>query len=133
MDTKLHIIGIIHSSIKEKQDAPKCEHEGGVEARIEIKPAYADATYTLEPGREIWLFTWLHLADRERLQVHPRGDLSRPIRGVFNTRSPDRPNPIGLHRVRVVGIEPAGDGVTLVVAPLEVVDGTPIIDIKPVI
>lgn len=134
MDTTLRILGQIRSTIMDKASAPKCEHEGGVEARIEIAPDYVEAADTLQSGQEVWLFTWLHLGDRSRLKVHPRGDRSRPLRGVFNTRSPDRPNPIGLHRVRIAGIEatPSG-GVTLVVSRLEALDGTPVIDIKPVI
>lgn len=130
IDSNLVIVGVVRSSIKDRATAPKIEHEGGVEARIEFKPPYADALKTLEPGKEVWLFTWLHLANRSYLEVHPRGDHNRPKRGVFNTRSPDRPNPIGLHKVRILEV---GPGAQLKVAPLEVLDGTPVIDIKPVI
>jgi tRNA-Thr(GGU) m(6)t(6)A37 methyltransferase TsaA len=80
-------------------------------------------------GREILVFTWFHEADRELLKVHPRGDINRPIRGVFSTRSPDRPNPIGLHRVVIVEIQ---DNCRIRVRPLEALDGTPLVDIKPV-
>lgn len=133
MDTKLVIVGTIHSPLQDRDTAPKIEHEGGVEATIQIKLPYADAVKTLEPGREVWLFTWLHLANRSYLEVHPRGDKNRPKRGVFNTRSPDRPNPIGLHKVRIQAVESGPQGPVLRVAPLEALDGTPVIDIKPVI
>ncbi len=85
---------------------------------------------TLEVGQNVWLFTWLHLSSRDYLEVHPRGDVRQPKRGVFNTRSPHRPNPIGMHKVRITAI---GPGSVMRVAPLEVVDGTPVIDIKPVL
>ncbi len=134
MDVTLRILGLVRSPIQDKHSAPKCEHEGGAEARVDIAPEYAEAVDTLREGQEVWLFTWLHLSDRGKLKVHPRGDRSRPLRGVFNTRSPDRPNPIGLHKVRITGIESApSGGVTLVIAQLEALDGTPVIDIKPVI
>ncbi len=129
-DNTLIMVGTVHSPLQDKATAPKCEHEGGVEALVRIKAPYAEALETLQPGQEVWLFTWLHLADRTALKVHPRADLTRPKRGVFNTRSPDRPNPIGLHKVRILALEP---GPTLRVAPLEALDGTPVIDIKPVI
>lgn len=130
MDTHLIIVGIVRSSISDRASAPKIEHEGGVEAVLEIKPPYADAMKTLEVGQNVWLFTWLHLSSRDYLEVHPRGDVRQPKRGVFNTRSPHRPNPIGMHKVRITAI---GPGSVMRVAPLEVVDGTPVIDIKPVL
>ncbi len=83
----------------------------------------------INSGDEIILLTWLHLAQRDVIQVHPRGDVNRPITGVFATRSPDRPNPIGLHRVSVLEVT----NQRLRVAPLEAIDGTPLIDIKPVL
>jgi tRNA-Thr(GGU) m(6)t(6)A37 methyltransferase TsaA len=89
----------------------------------------ADGLAELRPGTDVLLLTWLDQADRNILAVHPRGDLSRPATGVFSTRSPDRPNPIGLHRVTIVAI----DGPTVTVSDLEAVDGTPIIDVKPVL
>lgn len=129
MDTKLVIIGYVHSSIKERDSAPKMEDEpGAVQARIKIDPHYLDALDTMTPGSQIELFTWLHKADRSMLKVHPRGIVSNPKRGVFTTRSPARPNPIGQHRVTLVAIE---NKTTLVVEPLEAIDGTPVIDIKP--
>ena len=129
MDKELVIIGTIHSPIKTLAEAPKMEDEqGAVRARIVMDPAYADALDGLAPGARLELFTWFHQSDRTVLKVHPRGDQSRPVRGVFATRSPARPNPIGLHRVTLVAIE---EPLTLVVEPLEAIDGTPVIDIKP--
>lgn len=129
MDKELVIIGTVHSSIKDRADAPKMESEAGaVRARIQMNPQYADGLYTLKPGAKLEIFTWFHLSDRKALQVHPRGNLSSPLRGVFTTRSPNRPNPIGLHRVTLVAVE---EPLTLVVEPLEAIDGTPVIDIKP--
>ena len=94
-----------------------------------MSPEFAAGLEGLEVGREVMLLTWLHLADRERLRVHPRGDKTVPLKGVFATRSPSRPNPIGLHRVRIVEL----NGTTLKVHPLEALDGTPVIDIKSII
>jgi tRNA-Thr(GGU) m(6)t(6)A37 methyltransferase TsaA len=97
---------------------------------VEIEPPFTDALAGVASGDEVILLTWLHLADRDVLRVHPRGDPRNPIAGVFATRSPDRPNPIGMHRVRVLET----DGRTrLRVFPLEAVDGTPVVDIKPVL
>src|SRR5262249_35789786 len=99
-------------------------------ATIDIRPEFAQALEDLKPGQEIWIFTWLHEADRSTLKVYPRNETSNPLTGVFATRSPDRPNPIGLHRagvLRIIG------GLHLQVEPLEAIDGTPVIDIKPVL
>ena len=129
MDKELVIIGIIHSSIKNRAEAPKMESEpGAVQARIEMDPQYADGLDSLNPGAKLEIFTWFHQSDRKALKVHPRGNINNPMRGVFTTRSPNRPNPIGLHRVTLVAIEKP---LTLVVEPLEAIDGTPVIDIKP--
>ena len=129
MKPELTIIGYIRSSIKTRSDAPKMEDEpGAVQARIELNPAYADGLHTMRPGAELDLLTWFHKSSRDALKVHPRGNLNAPIRGVFTTRSPNRPNPIGLHQVTVVAIE---EPATLIVEPLEAIDGTPVIDIKP--
>ena len=103
--------------------------EGGPEAWLEITAAAVPGLIGIQLGDEILLFTWLHLSHRDVLQVHPRGDLHRPLTGVFATRSPDRPNPIGLHHVSVLEVT----GERLRVAPLEAIDGTPIVDIKPVL
>ncbi len=129
MSYELVVIGTVHSSIKDWKNAPKMEDEpGAVQARIEIDPAYVDGLDEMRIGQQLELFTWFHKADRDVLSVHPRGDINRPRRGVFSTRSPFRPNPIGLHRVKLI----AFDGpTTLIVDSLEAIDGTPVIDIKP--
>lgn len=128
MDTKLVIIGYVHSTITDINSAPKMEHEpGAVQARIEIAPEYLDALDTMKPGCKLELFTWFHKSDRSVHKVHPRGDTKNPKRGVFTTRSPVRPNPIGVHRVNLIAIE---NKTTLIVEPLEAIDGTPVIDIK---
>jgi tRNA-Thr(GGU) m(6)t(6)A37 methyltransferase TsaA len=103
--------------------------EGAPEAWLEIDPSVVPGMAGIQPGDELILLTWLHLAQRDVLQVHPRGDLNRPLTGVFATRSPDRPNPIGLHRVSVIEVAEQ----KLRVAPLEAIDGTPVVDIKPVL
>jgi tRNA-Thr(GGU) m(6)t(6)A37 methyltransferase TsaA len=126
----LRPVGTVRSPLKSREDCPKQGWEGAPEAWLEIDAVFADALDGLSPGQEIFVLTWLHQGRREVLRVHPRGDLQESLRGVFATRSPDRPNPIGLHRVAVVAIEPTG---RLRVRPLEAVDGTPILDIKPVI
>ena len=98
--------------------------------RSRFIPDFVEALDGIQSGQDIWLFTWLHQAHRSVLKVHPRGDSHNPIKGVFATRSPDRPNPIGLHLAKVLSIGPNG---SLLVQGLEVIDGTPIIDIKPAI
>lgn len=103
--------------------------EGAPEAWIELTPQAAPGLMGITVGDKLLVLTWLHLAERDVLQVHPRGDLSRPLTGVFATRSPDRPNPVGLHRVVVLEIAEQ----KLRVAPLEAINGTPIVDIKPVL
>ncbi len=120
-------IGVVRSTLRAIADAPNQAFEEAPEALLEIDPAFAEALHRLEQGDELIVVTWLHLADREVLQTHPRGDERVPLTGVFRTRSPDRPNPIGLHRVTVT----ARDGPTMLrVGALEAVDGTPIIDLK---
>lgn len=129
MDTAptLTILGHVRSTLTNRDDAPKSGREGAPEAWIELDPAYAPALLGLEVGQKVLLFTWLHQADRSVLQCHPRADTTRPKRGVFDTRSPDRPNPIGLHEVEIREItEPA----RLRVYPLEAIDGTPVVDVK---
>lgn len=129
MDRELVIIGHIRSTITDPDTAPKMEDQpGAVRATIELDPAYADGLDSMAPGAELDLLTWLHKASRTVLKVHPRGKEDLPKRGVFTTRSPARPNPIGLHQVTLVD-RPAPT--TLVVEPLEAIDGTPVIDIKP--
>lgn len=123
----LQPIGTVRSTIVQRKNAPRQSSEGAPEAWIEIDPRFSEAMQGLETGAEIFLFTWLHLGNRETMKVFPRGN--PPLTGVFATRSPDRPNPIGLHRTRILEI--AGDRIR--VANLEAVDGTPIIDLKPVL
>jgi tRNA-Thr(GGU) m(6)t(6)A37 methyltransferase TsaA len=123
-------IGRVRSPLTRRADAPKQGFEGAPDSLIEIAPPFRPALDGLHPGDEVLVLTWLHLADREVLVVHPRDDPERPLTGVFATRSPDRPNPIGLHRVTILAIE--SDGV-LRVRGLEAIDGTPVLDLKPVI
>jgi len=126
---ELKTIGIVRSSIKKPNGPAKMEDEpGAVQARIEIDPHYEEALLGLAPGMEIELYTWLHMGRRDVMQVHPRGDKSRPMRGIFATRSPWRPNPIGLHRVTIENIP---SPLSIIVDKLEAIDGTPVIDIKP--
>ena len=127
MDLTLRVLGVVRSPLTDPATAPRFETENAPRAEVVLDPAYRTAAKSLEPGQEILLFTWFHLADRDCQEVHPRRDRSRPLTGVFSTRSPDRPNPIGLHQVRLAAI----DGDVLTVEALEAVDGTPVIDIKP--
>ncbi len=122
----LHPIGVVRSSLKRRKDAPHQGWKGAPAAWIELDAAYADGLLGLEPGAELVIVTWLHLSDRDILQVHPRRDDARPRRGVFATRAPVRPNPLGIHPVTLLEM----DGMRLRVEPLEAVDGTPVVDIK---
>ena len=124
-------IGFVHSELKELENAPMQGDEGGPDAWLELTSSAAPGLLGIQPGNELIVLTWFHLAERDVLQVHPRGDMNRPLTGVFATRSPDRPNPIGLHRVSVLEVAEAER--KLRVAPLEAIDGTPIVDIKPVL
>jgi tRNA-Thr(GGU) m(6)t(6)A37 methyltransferase TsaA len=126
---ELRPVGRVESPLTDLGAAPKQGNEGAPEAWLVFEPELIDALYGIQPGDEILVFTWLDRGRREVLQVHPRGDPANPIQGVFNTRSPDRPNPIGLHPVEVVSI----DGARVRVRSLEVIDGTPIVDVKPVL
>jgi tRNA-Thr(GGU) m(6)t(6)A37 methyltransferase TsaA len=130
IDLRLVAVGRVRSPLVDRASAPKQGDEGAPEAWIELDPAYLAAARDLEAGEEVLLLTWLDRADREVQAVHPRDDPRAPLTGVFSTRSPDRPNPIGLHRVRLV--EAAGAG-RFRVADLEALDGTPILDVKPVL
>ena len=126
----LRPIGVVRSVLVAREQAPRQGSEGAPEAWVEIDPAFADAVAGIVEGDEIILLTWLDRSRRDVIQVPPRGDLANPLTGVFATRSPDRPNPIGLHRVRVL----EADGrARLRVWPLEAIDATPVIDIKPVL
>lgn len=122
-------IGYIRSELKHTADAPLFYTEGAPNAWLELLPDYLEGLERMQPGQEIIILTWLHLADRQVLKVHPRGDPGNPLTGVFLTRSPDRPNPIGLHRAAVLE-KHAG---RLLVGPIEAIDGTPVVDIKPVV
>lgn len=126
----LRPIGFVRSRLTAREDAPKQGSEGAPEAWVEIEPAFGEALDGIAAGQEVILVTWLHQGRRDVLQVHPRDDPENPLKGVFATRSADRPNPIGLHRVRVLEI---ADSVRLRVKPLEALDGTPVVDIKPVL
>jgi tRNA-Thr(GGU) m(6)t(6)A37 methyltransferase TsaA len=126
---ELAAVGTVESSLTDPASAPNQGDEGAPEAWIVFDPAVAEALDGIRPGDEVIVLTWLDRARRDVLRVHPRGDLSRPQQGVFNTRSPHRPNPIGLHRVEVASIE----GNRMRVRNLEAVDGTPIVDVKPVL
>jgi len=128
-DMRVQAVGTVHSPLKRTEDCPRQGFEDAPEAEIEIFPAFLEGLDGLEAGRELLVLTWLHLADRAVLKVQPRGNPGAPLKGVFATRSPARPNPIGLHRVTLLGRE----GGRLRVAPLEALDGTPVADIKPVI
>jgi tRNA-Thr(GGU) m(6)t(6)A37 methyltransferase TsaA len=123
-------IGYVHSSLKERSGAPRQGWEGAPDATLEIDPVFVQGLDGIQSGQDIWILTWLHESQRSVLKVHPRGDVMSPQMGVFVTRSPDRPNPIGLHRANVLGVE---EGRRLRVQGLEAIDGTPVIDIKPVL
>lgn len=122
-------IGRVSSPLTDLAAAPKQGDEGAPEAWIVLSPAVGAGLEGISVGAELVVLTWLDRGDRDVLRVHPRGDLSRPPQGVFATRSPDRPNPIGLHRVEVLEVA----GGRLRVGGLEAIDGTPVIDLKPVL
>ena len=125
----LYPIGIVRSTIKSRKNAPKQGLEDAPDAWLDVSPAVIEALDGLSVGDDIIVLSWLHQANRDVLKVHPRSDPRRRLTGVFATRSPDRPNPIGLHRVTIRRIS----GNRLRVGPIEVVDGTPVVDIKPVL
>lgn len=127
---ELQPIGTVRSSLKNRRDCPSQEKEGAPEAWIEIDPLYAKGLYGLRLDDEIIVLTWLHLGNRDTLQVHPRGNPKNPLKGVFATRSPSRPNPIGFHQTRIINLD---QPLKIKVQALEVVDKTPVIDIKSVI
>ncbi|MFI5179789.1 MAG: tRNA (N6-threonylcarbamoyladenosine(37)-N6)-methyltransferase TrmO [Thermoanaerobaculia bacterium] len=122
-------IGVLHSNLVRCAAAPRQGIEGAPDAWLEAKPRVAEGLQGIAPDQEIILITWLHEARRDPLRVHPRGDESAPLMGVFATRSPDRPIPLGLHRLTVLEIA----GNRLRVGPIEAIDGTPVVDIKPVL
>ena len=122
-------IGVIHSDLTSREAAPHQGYEGAPDAWLEVNSTIAAGIEGIAVGDEIVLITWFHKAHRDILKVHPRREKSMPLTGVFATRSPDRPNPLGLHRVTVLEIV----GNRLKVGPLEAINGTPIVDIKPVL
>jgi tRNA-Thr(GGU) m(6)t(6)A37 methyltransferase TsaA len=122
-------VGYVESPLAEPAGAPKQGFEGAPDAWLVFDPAVAGAARDLAAGDDLFVLTWLHLARRDVLAVHPRDDPGNPETGVFSTRSQDRPNPVGLHRVRVVAV----DRFRVLVRDLEAVDGTPIVDVKPVV
>ena len=126
---EIQTIGRVESSLTELLSAPKQGDEGAPDAWLVFEPAYLDGLEGIQPGDEVIVLTWLHRARRDVLRVHPRGDELRAEQGVFNTRSPDRPNPIGLHPVEIVAMDEG----RMRVRNLEAVDGTPIVDLKPVL
>jgi tRNA-Thr(GGU) m(6)t(6)A37 methyltransferase TsaA len=126
---ELQVIGHVQSSLVDPERAPKQGYEGGPEAWLVFREDVAEGIRDLRVGDDIFVFTWLHRANRDVLVVHPRDDPRNPLTGVFSTRSEDRPNPIGLHPVRILRV----DGARLLVRDLEAIDGTPIVDVKPVL
>jgi tRNA-Thr(GGU) m(6)t(6)A37 methyltransferase TsaA len=123
-------VGYVRSPLTDRALAPKQGDEGAPDAWLEFEPPYAPALADVRAGEEMVVLTWLDRGDRATLRVHPRDDPDAPLRGVFSTRSADRPNPVGLHRVQIVAVE---SSTCLRVRGLEAVDGTPVIDVKPVL
>ena len=128
-DISLTPIGRVESTLTDPAEAPRQGFEGAPDAWLVLEPGVLEALDGVEPGDRVIVLTWLDRARRDVLRVHPRDDRSNPLRGVFSTRSADRPNPIGLHEVEVLAIE----GGRVQVGQLEAVDGTPVLDLKPVI
>jgi len=128
-DYRLVPIGLLRSSLKEREDAPRQGSEGAPDAWVEINAEIAAGLKGIEVGDNVIVISWFHLSRRDSLQTHPRNDERLPLTGVFATRSPDRPNPLGLHRVTVLEIV----GNRLKVGPIEAIDGTPIVDMQPVL
>jgi tRNA-Thr(GGU) m(6)t(6)A37 methyltransferase TsaA len=129
MDDQLSYIGVVRSTLKNLDDCPLQESEQAPGAVIEISDEYLVGIRSLNPGDQIVLLTWLHQADRSVIECYPRNEVSTPTLGVFATRSPNRPNPIGIHNVTITSIK----NNVIAVDALEALDGTPVIDIKPVI
>jgi len=122
-------IGYVESPLTDRHSAPKQGDEGAPDAWLVFDPVVLEGLDGIAPGDHVLVLTWLDRADRDVLRVHPRGDTSRAAQGVFTTRSPDRPNPVGLHRVEVTAV----DGPRIRVRHLEALDRTPIVDVKPVL
>ena len=128
----LNPIGHIRSTLRALEKAPRQGSEGAPDAWLEVQASYARGLGGIVPGDEIIVVTWLHRADRDVLETHPRNDPEIPLAGVFATRSPDRPNPLGLHRVTVREID-STQRTRLRIGPIEAIDGTPVVDVKPVL
>ena len=126
---RLRPIGVIRSPLKNRSKAPKQGSEGAPDVWLEVEPFATPAIEGLAAGDEIIVITWLHQGKRDVLKVHPRSHPERPLTGVFTTRSPDRPNPLGLHPVWIRRISKN----RLRIGPFEAIDGTPVVDIKPVL
>ena len=122
-------IGFIRSALKARAEAPRQGAEGAPDAWLEVKPELGSALEGIASGDRLIIITWLHQSRRDVLKVHPRSDERNPLTGVFDTRSPDRPNPLGLHFVTVREVR----GCRLLIGPIEAIDGTPVVDIKPVL
>ncbi len=129
MRPQLRPIGVIRSTVKTRAQAPKQGLEGAPDVWLEVDPNFAECLDGLKADDEIIVITWLHKARRETMKVHPRSDPQHGLRGVFATRSPDRPNPLGLHPVTIRKVVKS----RLRIGPLEAIDGTPVVDIKPVL
>jgi len=129
MSFELKQIATVESPLTDPASAPKQGIEGGPDAWLIFEPEVADALTDTRPGDQLLILTWLHRADRNTLRVHPRDDPTNPETGVFSTRSADRPNPVGLHRVKVLAV----DGLRVQVSDMEAVDGTPVVDVKPLL
>ncbi len=128
-DYVLHPIGFIQSALTDRTQAPKQGNEGAPDAWLEVNSEVAEGIEGIGVGDEMIVITWFHESRRDVLKLHPRGDPNNPLTGVFATRSPDRPNPLGLHRVQVLEII----GNRLKIGPIEAIDGTPVVDLKPVL
>ncbi len=124
-------IGYVESTLVDRSQAPRQGDEGAPPAWLVLEERVADGARDVHVGDRLVVLTWLDRADRSTLRIHPRGDTQRPPQGVFSTRSPDRPNPIGLHEVTVLAVD--GGGLRIQVSDLEALDGTPIVDLKPVL
>ena len=125
----LEPVGYVRSELKKRKNAPRQGYWGAPEAWVEILPRFAKCLYRMAVGDEVILITWLHQGNRDVMRVHPGNDKKNPLMGVFATRSPDRPNPLGLHRLKILEM----DGLKLRVGSLEAIDGTPVVDVKPVL
>jgi tRNA-Thr(GGU) m(6)t(6)A37 methyltransferase TsaA len=122
----LKAVGYVRSELKKRKNAPRQGYLGAPAAWLEVLPKYKKCLHRVTAGDEVVLISWLHAAKRNVMKVHPGSDRSNPLTGVFGTRSPDRPNPLGLHRVKILEM----DGLRMRVGPLEAIDGTPVVDIK---